>query len=48
MQFPRGKRVGQAQKYGLQAITTPVNSNTIQQHSGCKDFRSQKVFSKPK
>lgn len=42
MQFPRGKRAGQAQKYCLQALTTPVNSNAIQQHSGCKDFGRKK------
>lgn len=42
MQFPREKRVGQAQKCCLQALTTPVNSNAIPQHSGCKDFGHKK------
>lgn len=42
MQFPRGKRAGQAQKYCLQALRTPVNSNATQEHSGCKDFDHKK------
>lgn len=36
MQFPRGKRAGQPQKYCFQAITAPVHNNAIQQQSGCK------------